>query len=477
MIMQNLYLNAGLPPPDFASMASHHTDNSISLNNMDLSRISADGSESVRNVDFSFSTNNNNNNNNSLNHSIYSTNDHLFAIDELPTVTDSPSKKNKNKQQQQHFPYMTGLMSSPNRGPRLSPRNRSPLHIYHGRGSPQQEAQSPMRFNRSPSSSIAGTSPQRPPLTPKRGSPNERSLLLSAREQDNLGHLELSPILTSVSQYRAGGMEANIDDEAMLLGLSPISKQAADSAISLLQSAAWKAYTNTTKNQQTLSYRNPFADDTEFPQDTDATHDNIANSNSSNESGIKNILSCSIVEYDTTRPLDGSDGISPLHSSSEGKKNESGESNRTEASLFEKSDLKKSSVSSISANTSSEHHVTTKQTNSSSMSHSSSARQQKSSPLSAAQRSTASVPFWGATDPRRYRTVVPSRVFLSEPRDFPNEDDSFSFPFNHRNILRTDVFAGYDCFSAPAQQQQAVPIISRTEMRRLGERSVMSSPH
>lgn len=472
IIMQNLCLNAGLPPQYFASTASQHTDHSFSLNNMDLSRISADGSESVRNVDFSF-----NNNNVSSTQSINSSNEHLFAIDEVPAVTDSSCKIKNHKQQrqQQHLPYIMGSISSSNSARRLSPRNRPSQHIFHSRGSSQQESVSPIRLKISTSASIEWGSPQRPPLTPKRSSLNETSPSSSTKRQDNLDKLELSPIFTSASQFRIGGTGADIEDDAKQLGLSPISKQAADSAISLLQSTAWKATTFPKKNQQKLTYRNPFADDTDAPNDANDTLDNVANTSSNNQCEIKNNLSCTVVEYDTTRPHDYTEDISPLHSSSEGKKNESGESSHTMPNLFDKCDLKKSSVSSISANSSSEHHVTTKQTSSSSMSRSST-RQQKPSLNSAAQSCAASLPSWAATDPRRYRTVVPWRVFMAEPKDFPNEDDSFSFPFVDRRVPSNDLLVGYDSFSAPARQQHAIPIFPRTDMRRLGERSIMSSP-
>ena len=41
-------------------------------------------------------------------------------------------------------------------------------------------------------------------------------------------------------------------------------------------------------------------------------------------------------------------------------------------------------------------------------------------------RTQYAVPQWDdRNDRRRYRTVVPIRVFINEPYNFPNEDDSF----------------------------------------------------
>lgn len=378
--------------------------------------------------------------------------------------------------------------SSPNRGPRLTPRNRSPPNIHNSSSSGslqqrQQLAASPIRFKKSPTSAGSWMSPLRPPRTPNRGSPRARSSPSSSssgNKPGNFENLDLSPISIAIPDVRARRNDDEENDEEhdaalAMLGLSPISKQAADSAISILQTTDWKVAAIKKKNYQASSHRNPFAEDTEQLGALNSIHDNITNNSSSIESQSNQL--CSIVEYDSRRH-DGTDDISPLHSSSEQKKSASSNSGLAETNPFETSDLKKSSLSSISPNSSSEHHVTTKQTSSSSLSRSS-MQQRKPSHLSVVQSSSASALSWGATDRRRYRTVVPARVFLAEPSDFPNEDDSFSIPFNDNRRMQRTVVPGrvpvdmdYDSFSAPARQQHAVPI----ERRRIGERSIMSSP-
>ena len=271
------------------------------------------------------------------------------------------------------------------------------------------------------------------------------------------------------------GIDAIVPKISRLVGSK--SKQAADSAISILQSKDWKAAAIKKKHYQAASHRNPFAEDTEPPSVTNSIHDNATSNSSSLESENNKLLSCSVVEYENIHEHESNDDISPLHSSSERKKNSSS-SSRTKTDPFDKSDLKKTSLSSISANSSSEHHVTTKKTSSSSMSRSS-ARQRTSAPLGIVPSSSASALSWDATDRRRFRTVVPSRVFMTEPCDFPNEDDSFSIPFNRHVVTREHGASteNYDSLSAPARQQQALPIVSPSEKRRHSSRSIMSSPH
>jgi hypothetical protein len=454
--LQKLYLRAMLPP-----IASHHrqshdsssmtstpsqnsksidlgynaaTVNSFSLHNVDLSRISADDDDEsgiIRNLDQSFGTTN--------------TNDHCHI---LPSLTDhfdigihidndqTPStSNNKNRK----------AMTRP-RFKEYTPSSSTPSEQQNWwNDSPSQTRLSPHKNN-----TPTRDSTQRPFATEQ-----SRSVLHTTNDDD-----------------------AATDRRLEMMGLSPISRQAADAAISLLQSSPdWNRATTTPQNRNAqLSYPNPF--DTEaYPEFLPYTNESSTDHPSSESDRILH----NIVEYEQTQlchsttssesQLHSSNegGFSPLHSSSEpnnnndsgnsGVEQRSSESDRTsndvsKSIVLENSNssddhLKKNSLSSISPNSSSEHHITTKPTTttnsvSSYSATSENSKQNTSLPLPLRKSSKRSqsvklpsttegagtqhtVPQWDdQNDRRQYRTVVPIRVFIDEPYHFPNEDDSFS---------------------------------------------------
>ena len=441
--LQKLYYSAMLPPiiqqrqlNDSSSITSTpsqnnksinneniSTDASYSLHNVDLSRISADDDDDsavVRNLDHSFGTNSANDNNNILP-------THIDRIhlnnDQTPSTSNSKSRKTIARHQFGEFPESTAIQ-----------KEYDWWHDNSKKSNP---------FSKTIESTIAS-----PSRNPKNRSEEQSRLAYDIPNDNN-------------------GTVGKLD----MMGLSPISRQAADTAVSLLRSSPdWnRTKTKSQRNDDRLSYTNPFSAAAlpEFFNDTNDT------SNESRFHGCDRIDQ-NVVEYehqslstssDNQLHTSNEDGISPLNSSSEPNNNTDSSNSgivpinseiadRASSNVFENSSssedhLKKNSLSSISPNTSSEHHITTKPTTTtnsvSSYSVTSNNSKQKTSlpppainrkvtslsgqlPSSGVSASTRSIlPIWDdQNDRRRYRTVVPIRVFINEPYHFPNEEDSFT---------------------------------------------------
>ena len=437
--LQKLYFNALLPPiiqqrvhNDSSSMTStpsrdsKSTDNgytaatSFSLHNVDLSRISADGDDDdsahIRNLDNSFGTTTGSANDNI--HLLPSLIDH-FDIgihldndnDQTPSTTNSKSRKTIARQQIREFTVSSSMQREQHW------RHDSPKKFY--QASHSYSTSSPIRdLNR--------RSPANEPRRHAHDIPD-----------DNASESKLE-----------------------MMGLSPISRQAADTAISLLRSSPDWNRTKTTspgRNDGSL-YPNPFAADA-LP---DFLHDTNDTSNES-RSGGSDRMRHNTIKYEhqslstsTDNQLQTSieDGISPLNSSSEPNNNtdssnsgivqnisgtETASNHLSNKHVFEMSSssddhLKKNSLSSISPNSSSDHHITTKPTTATNSVSSYSVTSHKSNPSTTIlppsrdpNMSSQALPKWNdRNDRRRYRTVVPIRVFIDEPHHFPNEDDSFT---------------------------------------------------
>ena len=251
--------------------------------------------------------------------------------------------------------------------------------------------------------------------------------------------------------------ENAVESKLATMALSPISKQAADRAISILQSSPdWNNAFSPARNSD-FTASTFFHTDVQRPQQL--VHDDLflypnimSNSKSDDDDTSPDVIlefKSSSEEQKNDANNDSNDDrfyqindfTSPLHSSSEDKR-ESEDSKNNQSNLSagtgvtpevlansgsSEDHLKTNSLSSISPNSSSEHHITTKPTANSSSSLSAStkfsAKPEKDFDSSANNYQHTWSDF---TDRRRYRTVVPIRVFISEPNLFPNEDDSFS---------------------------------------------------
>ena len=438
--LQKLYFNAMLPPitqqrpfHDSSSMTSTPSrgsksiensytaaTHSFSLHNVDLSRISADDDDDddcgiIRNLDQSFGATSANDNNNIAPSLI----DHFdigirLDHDQTPSTSNSKSRKTIAR----------------------------------------EFAETPSRRNEQKwwydTSKVSNLPPYESDATSTRD-PNVRSQTTEHNRRSN--HIPNDNDAT--------------ESKLEMMGLSPISRKAADSAISLLRSSPdWNRTKATAQSHDAFSsYPNPF--------ETEAFPDFLIDSNeTSNESDR---ISRNVVEYehqlhsnssDSQLHTSNEDGISPLNSSSEPNNNNDSSnsgivqnisdtshhppnSNVLENSSSSDDHLKKNSLSSISPNSSSEHHITTKPTTTTKSissysvtsndskwkdhtslhppSRNPNTPSQSKQLLSSVGAGTQhAVPQWDdRNDRRKYRTVVPIRVFINEPYHFPNEDDSF----------------------------------------------------
>lgn len=406
--MQNYLKSMGISTAIIDRSKSRSTkteDKSCLLSYVDLSHISADGSDGGDNVEVSFS------NNESLIHNVGRYDHFIHLDDELNSSIATNKTRDGNLPTHRSLPFINMSLqhSSPSKqGLRLTPRRINSI----GSAMPTAcQIESPHRYNSKHVTMDMYASAQRPPRTPNRGSPN-------SSQSRHFSALELSPIADpTVTIMAPHGEQMNYDhdDDARLamIGLSPVSKQAAESAINILQSnRQWKAGLNNPEKQQTFLLH---------------TSDDLESTERKNDSFYENYFN-------------------------------------------------KASISTITPNSSSEHHVTTKQAiSSSSFSRSSddgNAATTDVKPCPSLPASSAS-PSWCANDRRRYRTVVPLRVFLSEPNDFPNEDDSFanvSSPMVGSRLHRR-----HESFSVPSQLYSKTS--KERRRKRFGDRSVLSSPH
>lgn len=255
------------------------------------------------------------------------------------------------------------------------------------------------------------------------------------------------------------------------LGLSPISKKAADLAHLMLQSENWKQAKQSAV--AAVSRIQSFPDESlSFEQGP------ISDKNSfSGFPFSSNVLEQTDQQLPHTQLA--TDSISPLQSSSSEQKH---------SRSTERSELKKSSLSSISPNSSSEHHVTTKKSSGESSSLSKSTPSSGNKLLAGTNTTTSRPPrpdndsssihcgssssvhsAFDPTDRRRFRTVVPMRAYMTEPSEFPLEDDSFSTtsfsipnfstPFTGTDRLRQEIqpqrqwkhSVERECHSAPGR--------------------------
>lgn len=450
--LQKLYYSAMLPPitqerqlNDSSSMISTPSlsnksgDNgnivataSFSLHNVDLSRISADDDDDsaiIRNLDHSFGTNSANDNSNILPNLI----DRLdvgihLNNDQTPSTSNSKSRKTMTKHQYGDFPESSSIQKEYNW-----------WHDSSKKSNP---------FSNTNNSTIVS-----PARSPKNRLEEQSRDVTGIPNNDN-------------------GTESKLD----MMALSPISRQAADTAISLLRSSPdWnRTKAKSERHDDRLSHPNPFRAEAlpEFFNDTNGTNDTSSESRvrgSDRSTGTQNVVEYEHQSISTSSDnqlhTTNEDGISPLNSSSEPNNNtdssnsgivpintetaDQGSSNIFENSGSSDDHLKKNSLSSISPNSSSEHHITTKPTTTtnsvSSYSVTSSNSKQDPSllpptvnPIATSQSGQlpqsskganmhSALPIWDdQNDRRRYRTVVPIRVFINEPYHFPNEDDSFT---------------------------------------------------
>ena len=482
--MRHLFRIAGLPPPpqDFLSETSgiDSRNGSFSLNQVDLSHISADSE--TGNVDLSFQ-----------NQSLLSGGDPLIAIDEIhPSDTSYTSEQQQLRVRNKVLPYMSASSSrSPRRRPTSNQNNSSSSSSsshHHQRKLPPK---SPLRMRHSPAASPSPwTTPPRPRTSTRDSSQSE-----------------FSPSAFAASSVPSTGAAAAA--AAAEAALSPLSKLAADRASQIMRSDDWK----TTKGTAAEPFPNLFS------------YNSLHNSTGSSRDEVTSV----VVEYDGQYDISNDEAISPLHSSSSEQKKQRNSSSGTISSHTAKSDLKdkSSSLSSISPNSSSNLRRGPYQNLSSSSSspnpradprasssfpvntefappqdNNSVTKQRASPPPSPfgssnhSRNDQSSVLSFGADDRRWYRTVVPSRVFVAEPCDFPDDNDSFSvpppmptawsprrvFPWRDEHGFPVDgeyygdpLEYGGESSSAPAKQQNTgVPVVSPTEV--LGGRSVKSSP-
>jgi hypothetical protein len=480
--MQQLFFSAGLPMPDTSSSPTsspHTAENSLLLTNADLSRISADGSDF--NVDVSVSYNP------SLNSSVKRD---LLIEDTGQSKSRHATEMDGRQHQRLRPPFMNvSPQSSPYRGPQLSPRRR-PLSKPSPPMEPfQHKSFSPARHVKRHGAS-SSTSQQTHPQTPTRSSPNNSLCSMPYIQDPELAILELSPISKTRPRARSSqqgptsvhhAKEEDDDSRLEMLGLSPISRQAADVAVQIINDQPdWKTKPIQKSGHQAVD-TNSSGESVDVPPAKlvfgailDDEHCSFEPSSSSED----NQGHPSVVAYKSNSLNDECrDDVSPLHSSSEQKKDSSNDTSNAASS-----DLKKSSLSSITPNSSSEHHVASLQEVPSarpSQSNSTQTMSDKQNSRTVSQATAASPP-WSADDRRRYRTVVPIRVFITEPNDFPNEDDSFSAHFSRRlsptlvgaSQKLGPVRADYDSRSVPC-----IPVVSPEGQRqRIGERSFMSSP-
>jgi hypothetical protein len=441
-ILQKMYLNSmrshlaqpseSMSSKSPSSRARAEEQESFSLYNVDISRISADDDEesiTAKNLDHSFTTSGN----------IFPDPMNNFFSSHSETNTQTPSISNSTSRKtvrHHHHPLSDSNILTPKRDIRW--RNSPSAHSTHE--------------NRQVSSSASIL---------------ERCYVRNQEEADD---------------------DRTIESKLATMALSPISKQAAEKAISILQSSPdWNVAFSPTRNSDfttsTSSYR-----DAKRPQqlmrDDLFLYPNIFNSRSDDEETSPGV----IVEFksgsddhkndvnDDSKDqfFDLDDGTSPLHSSSEEKKKVGGRANNQsiptpeavgtsgilENSGSSEDHLKKNSLSSISPNSSTEHHISTKPTANSSSSLSASTKNSVKQEKSV--HNTVQQTWDGFTDRRRYRTVVPIRVFISEPNLFPDEEDSFS--------------------NQPKQMSLSLPAYIGSSSKRVGfnhdqiERSIRSSP-
>jgi len=488
--MRHLFRIAGLPPPpqDFLSETSgiESRNGSFSLNQVDLSHISADSE--TGNVDLSFQ-----------NQSLLSGGDPLIAIDEIhPSDTSYTSEQQQLRFRNKILPYMSASSSrSPRRRPTSNQNNSSSSSSsshHHQRKLPPK---SPLRMRHSPAASPS------PWTTPPRPRTSTRD---SSQSAFSPSAFAASPVPST--GVAAAAAAATTTAEA---ALSPLSKLAADRASQIMRSDDWK----TTKGAAAEPFPNLFS------------YNSLHNSTGSSRDEVTSV----VVEYDKLYDISNDEAISPLHSSSSDQKKQQNSSSGTISSHAAKSDLKdkSSSLSSISPNSSSNLRRGAYQNLSPSSSSpnpradprerpsssfpdntefapthndNSATKQRASSPPSPfgssnhSRNDQSSVLSFGPDDRRWYRTVVPSRVFVAEPCDFPDDNDSFSvpspmptawsprrvFPWRDEHGFPLDgeyygdpLEYGGESSSAPAKQQTTgVPVVSPTEI--LGGRSVKSSP-
>jgi hypothetical protein len=485
--MQRLFFSAGLPMPDASSSptSSRHTaENSLLLTNADLSRISADGSDF--NVDVSVTYNPGSNN---------SVRGDQLSEDTGQSKSHHVTEMDGQQQQRRLRPPFMNVspQSSPYRGPQLSPRRR-PLHKPSRPMEPSQhKAFSPARPVKRPTGASFSASQQTHPQTPTRSSPNNSLCSMPYIQDPELAILELSPISKTRPPPRSSQQQPTTvhhateeDDDSRLdmLGLSPISRQAADVAVQIINDHVdWR--TKPIQSGQQAVDTNSSGESLEASPDRlvfgailDDEHCSFEPSSSSEG----NQAHPTVVAYKSDSLNDECrDDVSPLHSSSEQKKDSS-----HDTSNAANSDLKKSSLSSITPNSSSEHHVASLQESASarpSQSNSTLAQtmsdKQNSRSISVAM---AASPPWSADDRRHYRTVVPVRVFFTEPNDFPNEDDSFSDHFRRRlppTLVGASQKLGPTRADCDSRSVPCIPVVSFSpegQRQWIGERSFMSSP-
>jgi hypothetical protein len=462
-VLQKMYLDSMLPPiqqgfdKQYSSSrgSPYHTrsDNqpSFSLNSVDISRISADDDDEsiVAKISDVAATASDSIILDPMN--TYFTGNSLMN-DQTPYMSNSRNRKEFKKHRQQ--PLTEIPVSTPDYDLlwRDSPRTRGPGQNTNPRANFDYD------------SAESATSRNQFCYN----SPNRRQPAYSSvqRRWDVLDKTNANTDAESVD-------DDTIESKLAMMGLSPISKQAADKAISILHSlpdwnVALSPHRNRNYPESASSFPNPFTvgqlpsirhgDSFGAPSnsDTSSGNDNTRNDellvrvskrHTSNDQPNDDSKD-SIIDHTAHHTYDdnGND-ISPLHSSSEDKieSDSSKKSTRVNPDVIESScssddRLKKNSLSSISPNSSSEHHVTTKPTANSSSSLSVSSKlsiiQRESecqetlskslSPSNPVVKSYSQQTWDDFTDRRRYRTVVPIRVFIGEPNNFPDEDDSFS---------------------------------------------------
>lgn len=390
--------------------SNHQADTSgEAFANVDLSRISADGSCHLESP---------------LRH-----NESMHSHDplEFTSTVESPKRKKDRLQ-----PYIIGTtassspFSSPSRGSRLaSPRTK--LHNNNNNN-----------YYNSNRSSNSNHKWKHQTTTP----PRQRQV---SRPNHNSPPSLFENDKTSSDSAIVGPEDVHLGQ----LGLSPISKKAADSARLMLQTDNWKQVKQSSSSREAAAatQKQSFPDESLSFEHGPVHHDKNSFSGHPFSSNVLEQTDHSRQQTQHTQLA--CDSISQLHSSS----SEPHHSKSTESS-----DLKKTSLSSISPNSSSEHHVTTKKSGRESSSLSkftqSSGKKSSSSPSwndavtqtsatgnkntkNRPSRSDNSINIHGSssssvhsafetTDRRRFRTVVPMRAYMTEPSEFPLEDDSFS---------------------------------------------------
>jgi len=564
--MRQLFRMAGLPSPsssEYAATRNNNNNNSvhaaavavassqqgqdtISSFSLNLSHISADGSDTgqggiVDIVDLS------------LNQSILS-NDPLIAIEEVvqeyqPNANNNNSSRDSNNHSRNGrtrvrnkvLPFLAPPTTATTSRTSISPRRRT---FQNYSSSSSSSGNSPRKLPAKPAFQMRRSSPTAlsPWGTPPRFAYSSSSSNNNNNNRKSASSPEEFSTKSTVYASRVASLPAVPPTTASgpSVALSPQSRQAADRARQILTSNDWKT---TSKVASAASlYSSPVA---AFPKSFETHESNSCDSASQNNGSVVvayegpyDISNEIVVDDDNDN--DNSNTVSPLHSStSEEQQQTKKDSSGTISSHSAKSDLKdKASLSSISPNSSSSPGNREQPYSSSSSNANPFAKgtgrqlapskqktlalpqpmaQRSSSFGSTSNRSFSSMVSFGEGDRRRYRTVVPTRVFCAEPRDFPDNNDSFSvpppnptefsprrvwsiipdehhahgdhyyhnmptdehgFPIKAKQSLRAGGGSGGDASSAPARTQSAtvLPIVSPEVQRRLGQRSVRSGP-